>query len=76
MQPLAQLEQALRDGEIINRAGQLVFHGGGAEVMLHLHREQEPLGFGAFLVRHAHAVKHFQFVDRDRVHKSGLDGFQ
>ena len=54
------LEQALRDGRVINRFGKVIAGRSGLEIMVHFHRQQELLRLLSFSLGNSDPVKYFQ----------------
>ena len=67
---LAESQQRLRDGVIINRLDQIIARGSGGEVVRHFNGQQETLRLGALGGGHADAVVYFEIGDGDGVHES------
>ena len=63
--PVAEFQEPLADGKIINRVANAVGFRRLREIAIHLHRQQQTLRLGAFLVRHADAIKNFKINDGD-----------
>jgi hypothetical protein len=62
---VAEFQEPLGDSEVVNGVSDGIGLGGAGEIEVHFDGQEEALGVGAFLVRHADAVRDFKINDGD-----------